>query len=115
MYTIRVSRTFSAAHAVHGIGGRCEDMHGHNYRVEVALSSNELKKPGMVLDFREVDSYLQDILPDHKLLNEVYHFNPTAENLARHFFDQLAEHLPVVSVTVWENDRCCATYSPNND
>lgn len=114
MYTIRVSRTFSAAHAIHGVGGKCEDVHGHNYRVEVTLSAPALRQPGMVMDFREVDSHLQDILPDHKMLNQVYQFNPTAENLARHFFEQLSEELPVTSVTVWENDRCCATFSSAN-
>ena len=111
MYTVRVSRTFSAAHAIQG-HGRCENVHGHNYRVEVALGAPELNPPGMVADFTAIRAALDRIVPDHTMLNERFDFNPTAENLARWFFDQLAGELPVTGVTVWENDDCCAEYRP---
>ncbi|MEO0081349.1 MAG: 6-carboxytetrahydropterin synthase [candidate division WOR-3 bacterium] len=111
MDTVRVSRTFSAAHAVRGMSSRCEAVHGHNYRVEVAVSSSRLKQPGMVADFLEVGRRLESILPDHTMLNEVYDFNPTSENLARHFYEEMAKHYPVRAVTVWEDDDCCAEYS----
>ena len=111
MWRIRVSRTFSAAHRIHGIGGKCEDVHGHNYRVEVEISSARLKKPGMIADFTAVGEKLESILPDHKMLNQVYESNPTSENLARRFYDEMQQFYPVTRVTVWETDDSCAVYS----
>jgi 6-pyruvoyltetrahydropterin/6-carboxytetrahydropterin synthase len=113
MYTIRVSRSFSGAHQIHGSRGRCENVHGHNYRVEVELSARHLNRPGMVADFARVGAKIEDILPDHRMLNEVYDFNPTAENLARRFFELLSASLPVTLVRVWETDCCCAEYRPD--
>lgn len=111
MWRIRVQRTFSAAHQIHGMGGKCEDVHGHNYRVEVEVSGPRLKKPGMIADFTEVGRRLETILPDHKMLNEVYDFNPTAENLARRFYEEMSEFYAVSRVTVWETADTCASYS----
>ncbi len=111
MWRIGVSRSFSAAHRVIGQAGRCEQTHGHNYRVEVVLESPQLHQPGMIVDFAEVRAKLDAILPDHRLLNDVYDFNPTAENLARYFFEQISLHFSVHSVRVWENDECWAEYS----
>lgn len=111
MYTVRVSRTFSAAHAIKGMGSKCEAVHGHNYRVEVAVGSEELRPPGMVADFLEIGRHLDDLLPDHTMLNEVYKFNSTSENLAYHFYEEMSKHYPVKSVTVWEDENCCAEYS----
>ncbi len=111
MFTIGVSRKFSAAHQIHGIGGKCEGVHGHNYRVEVEVSAKKLAKPGMIADFIEVGKKLTGILPDHKMLNEVYSFNPTSENLARQFFTEMKKFYPVSRVTVWETEDSCATYA----
>ena len=111
MWRVRVQRTFSAAHRIQGSAGRCEEFHGHNYRVEVELSAPALSGPGMVADFVEVGAVLESILPDHKMLNEVYDFNPTAENLARRFHDEMSKRFRVSRVTVWETDRTCAEYS----
>jgi 6-pyruvoyltetrahydropterin/6-carboxytetrahydropterin synthase len=108
---ICVSRTFSAAHYIKGAGGRCENTHGHNYRVEVCVSAARLKKPGMVADFTEVGRKLDSILPDHTMLNEHFDFNPTAENIARYLFDEMTRLYPVSRVRVWENDRSWAEYS----
>ncbi len=113
MWRIRVSRTFSAAHRIHGIGGKCEDVHGHNYRVEVEISSARLKKPGMIADFTTVGEKLAGLLPDHKMLNEVYDFNPTSENLARRFHEEMSKFYPVSRVTVWETENSCAEYAPD--
>jgi 6-pyruvoyltetrahydropterin/6-carboxytetrahydropterin synthase len=110
MWTVKVVRSFSAAHFLSGNGGRCENMHGHNYRVEVTVGSDRLTPPGMVVDFIELRSKVDAILPDHRLLNEVYNFPPTAENLARHFYEELKKVYPVLKVTVWENEDCCAEY-----
>ncbi|MEO0020176.1 MAG: 6-carboxytetrahydropterin synthase [candidate division WOR-3 bacterium] len=113
MYLVRVSKGFSAAHAVKGTGGKCEEIHGHNYLVEVVVGGKELNQPGMVVDFVQLRSKLGEILPDHRLLNEVYNFNPTAENLARHFYEEMAKFYPVVKVRVWENEDCWAEYQPD--
>jgi len=110
MWTVKVVRYFSAAHFLRGQNGRCENMHGHNYRVEVTVGANRLTPPGMVVDFIELRSAVDSILPDHRLLNEVYDFPPTAENLAKHFYDELKKIYPVNRVTVWENENCCADY-----
>ena len=111
MWTIKVTRRFSAAHQIHGMGGKCEGVHGHNYRVEVEISSKRLKKPGMIADFNDVGKKLESILPDHKMLNQVYESNPTSENLARRFFDEMQQFYPVSRVTVWETEDSCAEYS----
>jgi 6-pyruvoyltetrahydropterin/6-carboxytetrahydropterin synthase len=113
MWNVRVSREFSAAHQLHGSGGKCEQVHGHNYRVEVTISSKQLNPPGMVADFVEVREKLDSILPDHRMLNEVYLFNPTAENLARQFFEEMSKLYPVSRVAVWETGGSCAEYSPD--
>jgi 6-pyruvoyltetrahydropterin/6-carboxytetrahydropterin synthase len=111
MWTIKVSRRFSAAHQIHGMGGKCEGVHGHNYRVEVEISTKKLKKPGMIADFTDVGKKLESILPDHKMLNQVYESNPTSENLARQFYDEMQQFYAVSRVTVWETDDSCAVYS----
>lgn len=113
MYRVRVIKTFSAAHRIVEQGGKCERLHGHNYRVEVVAGSDRLSSAGMVVDFEELKAALAQILPDHRLLNEVYDFNPTAENLARYFYEQLKKRFPVVRVRVWENDECWAEYQPD--
>ncbi len=110
MYRVMVRNSFSAAHQIKGGDGRCEQMHGHNYRVDVVVGSEHLNPPGVVIDFSELREKLSSMLPDHKLLNEVYNFNPTAENLARYFFDEMARYYPVIKVRVWENDECWAEY-----
>ncbi len=103
---------FSAAHFLEG-AGKCEAVHGHNYRVEVCISARTLHPPGMVADFVEIRERLDSILPDHRSLNECYDFSPTAENLARHFFEEMSRHYPVTRVSVWENDQSRADYAPD--
>ncbi|MGQ9678156.1 MAG: 6-carboxytetrahydropterin synthase QueD [bacterium] len=110
MWTVMVRRSFSAAHLLTGEGGKCENVHGHNYWVEVTVGSNRLTPNGMVVDFIELRSAVDAILPDHQLLNDVYDFQPTAENLARHFYEELKRKYPVARVVVWESEDCCATY-----
>ncbi len=110
---LRVRETFQAAHFLKDYGGKCERIHGHTFKVEVVVEINELNPQGIGIDFAEIKKILNEILPDHTHLNEIYPFNPSAENLARHFYTLLKSRLPVVEVTVWESEDAAATYTEN--
>lgn len=112
-WLLRVRETFPAAHFLKNYKGKCEKTHGHTFKVEVACEVAELNETGIGLDFAEIKRLLNEILPDHAHLNEIYPFNPSAENLARHFYQQLKPKLPVKEVTVWESEDASATYSEN--
>jgi len=111
MYELVVRRKFDAAHYLRGYAGDCANLHGHTWQVELRLRATQLLGD-MLVDFKVVKRRLDDILPDHKCLNEVYFFNPTAENLAKHFYDEfeVPDCCCLVSVTVWESADCGATY-----
>lgn len=119
MFEVKVIDKFSAAHRLVGYEGNCERIHGHNYKVEVCVSSSELNSMGLVIDFRLVKKLLGGILKDmdHQYLNDLDAFkdqNPSAENIARYIYDRFIKDIPplvkVSAVRVWENDDCCATY-----
>lgn len=118
MFEIRVLAEFSAAHSLRGYKGRCEELHGHNWKVEVLVSAGKLNKLGMVVDFKELKDELDRIISrlDHRHLNNLSFFkkvNPTSENIAKYIFDALTERrLPftVDKVTVWESDSCSASF-----
>lgn len=109
-WILKVEDRFSAAHFLREYKGKCERLHGHTFRVEVRVAVNELNETGIGIDFLEIKKELAQVLPDHRNLNEVYAFNPSAENLARHFFQELKKHLRVKAVTVWESEDASATY-----
>ena len=116
MYKIKVEGNFSAAHNLRGYKGKCEELHGHNWKVEITVASSKLDKIGMVMDFNCLKESLSKILEkfDHKYLNNITYFkkiNPTSENIARYIYDSLRREISVLySVTVWESDKACATY-----
>lgn len=121
MYEVSVKDHFSAAHSLKEIGGGCERLHGHNFKVEVYLKSEELLADGTVIDFRKLKSYLKDVIDilDHTNLNEVPPFNainPSSENIARFICDEMREKLDKLSITgrlrvdVWESDNSRASY-----
>lgn len=111
MWTIKLKKKFSAAHYLREYRGKCEELHGHNYLIVVHITGKKLPKSGMVYDFKEIKDYLDKILPDHKLLNKVYKFNPTTENLAKHFFDTIKKKYPVTKVEVWEDENQGSSYT----
>jgi 6-pyruvoyltetrahydropterin/6-carboxytetrahydropterin synthase len=113
-WILKVRDRFQAAHYLKEYKGKCEKMHGHTFQVEVQVEVNRLDKTGIGIDFNVIKAKLNDILPDHTLLNEVFDFNPSAENLSRHFFQELKKHFSVKSVTVWESTDASATYSEDN-
>ncbi|MBM3294547.1 MAG: 6-carboxytetrahydropterin synthase [Candidatus Aminicenantes bacterium] len=112
-WILKVRGRFSAAHFLREYQGECEKIHGHTFRVEAEIEVRELDRAGLGIDFAVIKRRLAEILPDHKLLNDVYAFNPSAENLARRFFEDLAAAFPVRAVTVWESEDASATYAPD--
>jgi 6-pyruvoyltetrahydropterin/6-carboxytetrahydropterin synthase len=110
-WTLKVRDRFSAAHFLREYKGKCEKVHGHTFQVEVEIPVRELDPTGLGIDFTLIKAKLAEILPDHTLLNDIYPFNPSAENLARRFFEDLKPHFPVRAVTVWESEDASATYS----
>jgi 6-pyruvoyltetrahydropterin/6-carboxytetrahydropterin synthase len=116
MYEIEVFLNFSAAHRLRRYKGKCENIHGHNWKVGVSIPSKELNDIGIVADFRDVKKRLRAVLEklDHKDLNALPYFkklNPTSENLAKYIYDELKKNkLKLSSVSVWEADDSKATY-----
>jgi len=116
MYSARVEGGFSSAHNLREYKGKCEELHGHNWRVEVVAQSKSLDKAGMLIDFKCMKVELHKVLDvlDHKYLNDIAFFkkiNPTSENIAKYIYDCLKKKIRrIKSVTVWENDTSAATY-----
>lgn len=110
-WTLSVRDRFSAAHFLREYRGKCEKVHGHTFQVEVRIEVSELDPTGLGIDFAVIKEKLASVLPDHKLLNDVYDFNPSAENLARRIFQEMKPFFPVRAVTVWESEDASATYA----
>ena len=120
MYEIAVTSHFSGAHRLRYLHGKCEELHGHNWKVEVSVVSNRLGKEGVVIDFgilkQKVEKALKSL--DHTYLNDLPSFSkrePSSENIAKYVFDRLKAELkgqPVIlrQVTAWESETACATY-----
>ena len=124
MYEVSVDDNFAAAHNLRNYKGKCENLHGHNYKVRVTLTGTELDSTGLLYDFVNLKRAIQGVLRslDHIYLNEFPPFdvlNPSAENIARYIYEETAKQLPkapngagIASVTVWESDLTAATYRP---
>ena len=116
-YVLKVVTDFAAAHSLRDYPGDCHRLHGHNWKVEVEVQAASLDQLGMVVDFKVIRQAARKVGDklDHRYLNEVPPFdqlNPTAENLAAHFFRRLTEELndtrtQVRAVTLWETERAC--------
>lgn len=116
MYRIWKRFTFSASHVLNGLpeGHQCGRLHGHNYVVEVELRSDVLDRYGFVVDFGDlklIRRWIDDAL-DHRHLNDVLDFQPTAENLARHIFAKFSTMYPqMAAVRVQETETSWAEYA----
>lgn len=124
MFEVTVESHFSSGHYLREYYGKCENPHGHNYRVLVTLAGNELEPNGLLLDFKILKDVLRPVVDylDHKMINDLEPFttvNPSAENLAKYFFDETNERLDEVtkgrvwvkSATIFETPTSQATYS----
>ncbi|MCD6423121.1 MAG: 6-carboxytetrahydropterin synthase QueD [Elusimicrobia bacterium] len=118
MYRISVSASFSSAHFLRNYRGKCEKIHGHNWKVILTVESKILKN-NMVMDFSELKKILKDVLSklDHKTLNDIPPFtkeNPTSERIAKFIADKIKMKLPsgvkISSVQVFETENSSATY-----
>ena len=123
MYEVTVEAGFSSGHYLRNYRGKCENPHGHNYRVRVTLAGAALDSAGLLLDFKLLKQVLKPTIDriDHQMLNDLVPFtelNPSAENIAKYFYDQTSSQLSeltdgrvrVKDCTIWETDTTTATY-----
>jgi len=120
MYELKVVTKFAAAHQLTMVGSKCENMHGHNWKVEVCVTGEKLDDGGVVLDFGEIKKHVAEIMSmlDHKYLNELEFFQqsqPSSENIACFVAGELQQKIDNLSVrvsrvTAWESDDASATY-----
>jgi 6-pyruvoyltetrahydropterin/6-carboxytetrahydropterin synthase len=122
MFLVSVQAHYDSAHFLRHYKGKCERLHGHRYIVELAMARNELDQSGIAFDFVEVKRHLRELADglDHQNLNDLEPFTtlePSAENQARYFHDELKRRLPaemsaaVVYVRVWETPTQWAQYT----
>ncbi len=120
MFEIKVATHFAAAHQLKMIGEKCENLHGHNWKIEVRIKGEALNSAGVLLDFGEVKMHLSSIMEklDHQFLNELDHFqanSPSSENIACFIAKELQvlindASIKVASVTAWESENTSATF-----
>jgi len=121
MYQISVEGHFDAAHYLRDYGGKCENLHGHRFKVVVTLNAAKLNKIGLAYDFTELKRHLGEVLArfDHTSLNDVPPFdkiNPSSENIAVTIYDELKGRfsggVKLSTVEVWESPESRVTYRP---
>ena len=130
MYKVKVISQFSAAHSLRKYKGKCENLHGHNWKIEVVVASDILNSLGMVMDFSDLKKIVNEVLEefDHKYLNELDYFspksasssggkgnNPSSENIAGYLYSKVKEKIlhqeyRLEEVRVWETEKACAIY-----
>jgi 6-pyruvoyltetrahydropterin/6-carboxytetrahydropterin synthase len=120
MFELMVETTFSAAHQLKGYMGKCERIHGHNWKVQVHVIAEKLNEIDIAIDFHELKRITNEVIStlDHSILNEIFPFtekNPSSENIAKWVYDSLRkkmdnEAIQLSAVTVWESENASATY-----
>jgi len=123
MFEVTVEADFSSGHYLRNYKGKCENPHGHNYKVRVTLTGAELDRAGLLVDFKLLKQVLRPVIEriDHQMLNDLEPFtelNPSAENLAKYFYEETNHRLADVTsgrvrvkdCTIWETDTTTATY-----
>ena len=123
MYELKVVTRFAAAHRLTMVGEQCENLHGHNWKIEVCVTGDRLDAGGVLLDFGVLKGHVREVMSliDHRFLNELEwfgeHVPPSSEHIALFVTQQLEERLAhtgvrVSRVSAWESDDACATYFP---
>jgi 6-pyruvoyltetrahydropterin/6-carboxytetrahydropterin synthase len=123
MFEVSVEQTFAAGHALRDYKGKCENVHGHNYRVRVTIAGEQLDAAGLLVDFVDIKRLMGGAIEylDHRFINDLEPFdkiNPSAENIAKYFYDRLNAGLKNVApvriseIRVWETDTSSAVYRP---
>jgi 6-pyruvoyltetrahydropterin/6-carboxytetrahydropterin synthase len=123
MFEVSVEQTFAAGHALRNYKGKCENVHGHNYRVRITMQGDQLDSTGLLVDFLDVKRLIGGVVDylDHQFINDLPPFdelNPSAENIAKYFYDRVSGGLKnevpvrVSEVTIWETDTSSAVYRP---
>ena len=120
MFEICVEHTFAAGHALRNYHGKCENVHGHNYRVQVAIEGAQLDETGLLYDFSDLKRRLRSTTEylDHQFINDLKPFddiNPSAENIAKFIYEEIQRDLKQAAISyvkVWETDTSFAVYRP---
>ncbi len=120
MYDLMIETRFSSAHQLRGYKGKCEVLHGHNWKVQVFVSAEKLNEIDIAMDFHDIKAQTEEVVGqlDHGFLNDIFPFteiNPSSENIAKWIFDSLKKkiddgNVQLSAVTVWESDNASATY-----
>ena len=121
MYELQITTQFAAAHQLRNFRGKCEKLHGHNWRIDVFVEGEKLNDTGLLIDFKDLRDATDKILDelDHSFLNELPQFkdqNPSSENISAYIFTKLSSELNVTNikvskVTAWESDTASSSYS----
>jgi 6-pyruvoyltetrahydropterin/6-carboxytetrahydropterin synthase len=129
MFEVTIEHTFAAGHSLREYKGKCENVHGHNYRIQVTVEGEQLNRIGLLVDFVDLKRAVRRVSEqlDHQFINDVEPFttvNPSAENIARYFYDEVSKALNLQAntfnenpirigqVKVWETDTSIAVYRP---
>jgi len=121
MFELKIITQMACAHQLREFEGRCENLHGHNWKIEVFVTGKELEPNGILMDFKRIKTTTEKVIDelDHQFLNDLEVFrevNPSSENIARYIFKALGRALDsrtvrVSKVTAWESDTACASYT----
>jgi 6-pyruvoyltetrahydropterin/6-carboxytetrahydropterin synthase len=123
MFEVTIEQTFAAGHALRNYHGKCENVHGHNYRCQLTVEGSQLDDAGLLMDFVLLKKALQSVIDrlDHQWLNDFPPFdelNPSAENIAKYIYDEVQKGIRAGTdvrlgcVKLWETDTSSATYRP---
>ncbi len=125
MFELKVKTRFAAAHKLQMVGEKCENLHGHNWNIEVYISGEKLNPAGVLVDFGDIKKFVKDIMfeLDHKYLNEMEAFTavqPSSEQIAVYIAKKLQTHIDNISseeypirvsrISAWESEDACATF-----
>jgi 6-pyruvoyltetrahydropterin/6-carboxytetrahydropterin synthase len=120
MYELSIETGFASAHQLRGYKGKCEKLHGHNWKVQISVTAERLNEIDLAIDFHELKKIANEVVSplDHAFLNDIFPFtekNPSSENVAKWIYESMKkkindDNIRVSAVTVWESDTASASY-----